>query len=278
MHVALLERLARRKVEVARHLVDGDGPPDVAALALLLLDGAVEALLLALRDARLADERPTLQAVRLPHLFAGVAAGALVGLCAIAAAATGGRIWAGVIGSDSRPHMVTLPVVQRHAGRGQPAAEHRVVHVQVQVAADVHGVQAEPGAGHAGEGDIHVDVELLAARGVHQKFVAGPYFQEQAQLRDEEEEHEGGGDERDDATRQCPREKVLLYLGVRVQPLYLGQQVRHRDRRAPPRHPAALLRPARPAAEPSRLARNNIRLPAAALTAPDCAVKRAQPG
>ncbi len=89
---------------------------------------------------------------------------------------------------------------ERAAARVEALLVHLVAgDVQVHLARDVHRVDGEPGAGEAREGDVEVDGQLLAARGVDAQLVRRAHAQEEVQLREEEERHDGGGGERDRA-------------------------------------------------------------------------------
>lgn len=57
-------------------------------------------------------------------------------------------------------------------------------------------------------------------------------------LGDEEQQHDDGGHERDDAAGERPLVEVLVHLGVRVQPLELLQELVHLLLRTPPPPPA----------------------------------------
>eukprot|EP00191_Tetraselmis_sp_GSL018_P011912 CAMPEP_0177603876 /NCGR_PEP_ID=MMETSP0419_2-20121207/15779_1 /TAXON_ID=582737 /ORGANISM="Tetraselmis sp., Strain GSL018" /LENGTH=298 /DNA_ID=CAMNT_0019097743 /DNA_START=517 /DNA_END=1414 /DNA_ORIENTATION=- len=181
VHVPLLERLAGREVDVPSNLVHRDGPPYVAALACLLLDPVVEALLVALDDPVEADQGPTLPAVCLADLVAGVAALVVLVIGAVAAPALG-RVGCRRVDLFGGPDVVPLPVVEGEALGGKPAPVHVVVHVKVEIPAYVHGVQAHPRAGHPRESHVHIYVELLAPRDIHRELMTCLHFEEETQL------------------------------------------------------------------------------------------------
>jgi hypothetical protein len=78
MHVMLLETLSGRDVEVAGHLLHQNVAVHLTALVALQLHLLREALLHALRNLIGVGEGPASCAIRLLHIFAGVAAGGLV--------------------------------------------------------------------------------------------------------------------------------------------------------------------------------------------------------
>ena len=245
VHAAVLKALARREVKVTRHLVHLKVPVYVAPLAAPRPELLAESLALALLDPLRIAERPSLEAIRLAHLLAGVAA--LLGgrLGAVAAAALPQRLrhlaletvllvarLGGVLRARQRlgallgVHSVCLAVdvllasaVDGRAGGREATLEDVVMHVEVLLAADVHHVQAHDVAGHARERDVEIDPHRLPAAGVHRELVVRAHGEVGAELGDEEHQHDSGRHERDHTARQSALEEVLVHLGEGVEAL-----------------------------------------------------------
>ena len=173
VHVAVAEALARREVEVAHHLVDADAALDAAAFAALLVEVLAVVFALALLDVLASAKRPAHAGVGVSHFVAGVAAAGL-------ARRTGSRraiafpavIWIqvlacifivqlAILGLDLSATFALRPQSHFLDPRDQPT---------LHFSAHVHDVEGEQLARDAREGDVHVDLHLLAAAFVYEQF------------------------------------------------------------------------------------------------------------
>ncbi|KAI7165215.1 DUF1692-domain-containing protein [Hortaea werneckii] len=201
VHVAVAEGFPRREVEVTDDLVHADPAFDAAPFAPLRVEVLAVVFAFALFYVLAPAEGPAYAGVGVAHFGASVAAAGFHGVGgggrAVALAAVFRvEMLAAIVGAQLEGFAFDFPAAFAFAP--QPDLVHAVHDAGLDFAAHVHDVEGEQFAGDAREGDVHVDLHLLASALVDDEFgvdgnsaVVGPFAPDEV----EDEEEGGEGDD-----------------------------------------------------------------------------------
>lgn len=166
VHVAVAEAATGRQMKVAHDLVHLQETIDAAALVALLLQALRVVLALALLKGLAVAKCPGNLSVRLADFLASVAAAGLFGIVrgrrsAAVTAVTGIQVLGSVVVQVQR---ADVDDAAAFTFRTEADLVHAVGDTVLLLAGDVHDIEGQELAGHAGECNIEMNIHTLACR------------------------------------------------------------------------------------------------------------------